>query len=135
MKRADGLPSRASVTNCVFVDNADAAAALTDDDIYTADDSQIGYCYSSLGGGRITDGVNDCIVNPGENPFRADDHTAYAVRKDCGAGVRLKLGWMTADSLDLGGKPRLAKNEDGEVVDDFGCYQFWRKPGLVLFVW
>ena len=135
MKRADGLPSRASVTNCVFVDNADAAAALTDDDIYTADDSQIGYCYSALGGGRITDGVNDCIVKPGENPFRADDHTTYAVRKGCGSGVGLKLGWMTPESLDLGGKPRLAKNEDGEVVVDFGCYQFWRKPGLLLFVW
>ena len=70
-------------------------------------------------------------VKPGENPFRADDHTAYAVRKDCGSGVGLKLGWMTPDSLDLGGKPRLAK--DGTV--DFGCYQFWRKPGLLLFVW
>ena len=41
----------------------------------------------------------------------------------------MKLAWMTEDSLDLGGKPRLT---DGSV--DFGCYQHWFKPGFMLFI-
>ena len=84
--------------------------------------------------GPMADGVNDCLVKAGWNPFRADDRTEYAVRKDCGSGASLLLGWMTPDSLDCGGKPRTTKNADGEVVADLGCYQFWRKPGLLLFV-
>ena len=122
-----------TLTNCVFYGNADGTAATTYDDIYISDATKLGHCFAKTGG-ILVDKENDNIVSDA-NPFRADDHTTYAVRKGCGSGVGLKLGWMTPDSLDLGGKPRLAKNEDGEVVVDFGCYQFWRKPGLLLFVW
>ena len=117
-----------TVTNCVFYDNLDEQKDSTTFDTCLLAAENMGYNFAKAGG-TIATGNGNVISDA--NPFRADDHTAYAVRKDCGSAAGLKLDWMTPDSLDLGGKPRLAK--DGTV--DFGCYQFWRKPGLLLFVW
>ena len=124
-----GSSYNSSVTNCVFYGNTDANAGTSTDDLYLSNNAKlnIGHCFAKSGG-QLTDNVNGCIVKD-ENPFRSDDHTDLAMKKDYGAGVGLPLGWMVG-ARDLGGKPRLAK--DGTV--DFGCYQFWRKPGLLLFV-
>ena len=119
---------------CAFLSASAATASAVNNDLFGPAAAAIGYCYTSNEGGPMADGVNDCNVKAGENPFRADDRTEYAVRKDCGSGASLLLGWMTPDSLDCGGKPRTTENADGEVVADLGCYQFWRKPGLLLFV-
>ena len=123
-----GTGTNAVVRNCVFYDNKDLTKK---GDISCANADQLNAfsnCFETTGG-PLTDGVNGCIVKD-ENPFRADDHTNLAVKKDCGSAAGLPLDWMTDDSLDLGDKPRLAA--DGTV--DFGCYQLWFKPGFLLFV-
>ena len=117
-----------AVTNCVFYGNSDASSGVATDNLKVVDAAQVLYTFAPTGG-PLTDGVNGNIVRD-ENPFRSDDHTDYALRKDCGSAAGLPLDWMADDSLDLGGKPRLAK--DGTV--DMGCYQRWFKPGLLLFV-
>ena len=80
----------------------------------------------------LADGVNNCLVKD-QDPFCADDRTTYAVAKGCGRGAAEVLGWMEG-ALDLGCKPRTAETDAGEVVADMGCYQFWRRPGMLLFL-
>ena len=115
------------IVNCVFHGNVDAAAGRETDNFSITDVTTVS---STLApdDGVLTDGVNDCIVTD-DDFLQSDDHTAYALKSPW-RGKSVLLDWMTPDSLDCGGKPRLAK--DGSV--DMGCYQFWRKPGLLLFV-
>ena len=117
----------ASVSNCVFFGNA----ATSDPDLHVtgATVDNLAYTFAPTDAPLRDDAAYHNILSD-ENPFRSDDHTDLAVKKDCGAGVGLPLDWMVG-ARDLGGKPRLAADDSV----DFGCYQFWRKPGLLLFVW
>ena len=128
------------ITNCVFYGNSDNTSGTNSDTIrFTGNNvaamkvsasAVAAYCYAPTTSLLDPEEGHHNILSD-EDPFRSDDHTDLAVKKDCGSGVGLNtLDWMTLDSLDLGGKPRLAK--DGTV--DFGCYQRWFKPGLLLFV-
>ena len=121
------------ITNCVFYGNWHDKTSDEGRTVklpQTVDYDVIAYCYlpdTPSSHFRADPAWHNIISN--DDPFRSDDHTDLAVKKDCGAGVGFPLGWMVG-ARDLGGKPRLAADDSV----DFGCYQFWRKPGLLLFV-
>ena len=115
------------IVNCVFHGNTDDISGRDSDNLAVADVTKVDHTFAP-DDGVLTDGVNGCIVSDG-NPFRSDGHCDLALRGSSGAGAGLVLDWMTASSTDLGGKPRTT----GGAVD-FGCYQLWFKPGLLMFV-
>ena len=45
-------------------------------------------------------------------------------------GAGIKLDWMTKDSKDLAGNPRLR----GDNIVDLGCYEYFQKSGLYLIL-
>ena len=121
------IGAAAGVTNCVFYGDVDSSEGETAD-LALAAPSVAAYCYAGTASPLVAEGAHN--IKADTNPYRVDDHCDLAVRSGCGAAAGLRLNWMTPDSLDLGGKPRLAA--DGSV--DMGCYQRWFKPGLLLFV-
>lgn len=71
------------------------------------------------------------VFTPGDYTLakKVDDGQGGRKPNTClGAGV--KLDWMTKDSKDLAGRPRL---RDDNLVD-LGCYEFFQKLGLMLLL-
>ena len=103
-----------AVTNCLFSGNAKGS---TPNDYYldTSCEIDLDHCFMSADG-------DPKFVNAA-----VGDYTLC--RTSPCANIGVPLDWMTG-ATDLRGKPRLSK--DGEV--DLGCYQFWCRPGLLLFV-
>lgn len=123
------------VRNCVFSGNRDTQTShkTWNLDFSVAPVTPVSFCFERKDTDNyLADGVNNCLVKD-QDPFCADDRTTYAVAKGCGRGAAEVLGWMEG-ALDLGCKPRTTKTDDGEVVADMGCYQFWRRPGMFLFL-
>ena len=104
-------------TNCVFWNNADKSGKVNH--------------YST----NVT--MENCASTLTESPFVDAANGDYTLAKRVG-GVKnpclesgVKLDWMTADSLDLAGHPRLRGND----LVDLGCYEFFAKPGLKVIVY
>ena len=115
-----------SVTNCAFWNNTDksgklwAATAATAPTIaYTAADATL---------------TGDGCVPLTASPFTDAANGDYTLPKKVGGapnpclGAGVKLDWMTKDSKDLAGNPRLR----GDDIVDLGCYEFFQKSGVYL---
>ena len=79
---------------------------------------------------HIVDGVNGNKVGNYDPKFTDAANGDYTLQKgspcrDAGAF----LAWMTDGSLDLGGNARVFGN-----APDMGCYEWWQKSGLSVFV-
>ena len=103
-------------TNCVFWNNADKSGKVNH--------------YST----NVT--MENCASTLTESPFVDAANGDYTLAKRVG-GVKnpclesgVKLDWMTADSLDLAGHPRLRGND----LVDLGCYEFFAKAGLAIII-
>lgn len=70
------------------------------------------------------------------SPFVDAENGDYSLAKKVAGepnpclGTGVKLDWMTADTLDLAGHPRLR----GDDIVDLGCYEYFSKSGLMLLV-
>lgn len=72
---------------------------------------------------------DDDVFTPGD--YTLAEKVGGEANPCLGAGV--KLGWMTADSKDLAGNPRVREND----LVDLGCYAYFNgaaKHGLLIFV-
>lgn len=142
--------------NCTFVNNIGLAASVNHASIYNDRTPVIRNCifWNNLDkeGGtlRATSSHNSSTVNCAADlalggtksafltasPFVDAENGDYSLAKKVagepnpclGAGV--KLDWMTADTLDLAGHPRLR----GDDIVDLGCYEYFSKSGLMLLV-
>ena len=79
---------------------------------------------------HIVDGVNGNKVGNYDPKFTDATNGDYTLQKgspcrDAGA----LLAWMTDGSLDLGGNARVFGS-----APDMGCYEWWQKSGLSIFV-
>lgn len=105
-------------TNCVFWNNADKDGKVNK--------------YST----NVT--MENCASTLSDSPFVDAENGDYMLAKKVGGeanpcvGTGSKLDWMSAESLDLAGNPRL---RDGDVVD-LGCYALYRasKLGFMMFL-
>lgn len=120
----------ATVRNCVFWNNT------------RSDGKKLALSVS--GTKTFSNLAYDCTTAPaGEghvpltaSPFKDAANGDYTLAKKVngeknpclGAGV--KLDWMTKDSLDLAGNPRLR----GDDIVDLGCYEYFQKSGLYLIL-
>ena len=134
-----------AATNCVFWDNQKKDGTLRS--VYVR--SGTGTLSHSVYDGMRSSGkptMSECqtidacpFVQDGSwdgDVFTPGDYTlakkvAEADNPCVGKGV--KLGWMTADSKDLAGNPRVREND----LVDLGCYAYFNgapKHGLLIFV-
>ena len=103
-------------TNCVFWNNADKDGKVNK--------------YST----NVT--MANCASTLSASPFKDAANGDYTLAKKVNGeknpclGTGVKLDWMTKDSLDLAGNPRLR----GDNIVDLGCYEFFQKPGAYLFI-
>ena len=133
--------------NCVFWDNRKKDGTLRS--VFLRDSTGT-LSYSVFDGMRKSNAptTNDCqvitacpfvqdgswegdVFTPGDYTLakKVDDGQGGRVANPClGAGV--KLDWMTKDSKDLAGHPRLR----GDNLVDLGCYEFFQKLGLMLLL-
>lgn len=133
-----------SAANCVFVNNLDSAGThyatyvyagtLTVD--YSAHDLTSGNS-KSADYNRMTASEHDLALSA--SPFVDAENGDYALAEKVGGeanpclGAGVKLDWMTADSKDLAGNPRVR----GSDIVDLGCYAYFNgaaKHGLLIFV-
>ena len=79
---------------------------------------------------NLSDGANGNKVGNYDPKFTDATNGDYTLQKgspcrDAGA----LLAWMTDGSLDIGGNARIFGN-----APDMGCYEWWQKSGLSIFV-
>lgn len=120
-----------TVVNCVFWNNTDksgthwaATAATTPTITHTAADVEL------TGEGNFK--ISASPFNDAENGDYTLAEKIGGVANPC-VGEGVKLGWMTADSKDLAGNPRVREND----LVDLGCYAYFNgaaKHGLLIFV-
>ena len=130
-----------SAANCIFMNNLDSegthyatwvrAGTLTID--YSAHDLTSENS-KSADYKRMTAAEHNVPLTA--SPFKDAANGDYTLPKKVdgepnpclGAGV--KLDWMTKDSKDLAGNPRLR----GDDIVDLGCYEYFQKSGLYLIL-
>ena len=130
------LPSSANaknyVKNCVFWGNLDKSGTSRVTSTSKAGNAVFENCVADVSG--LT-GVTQ--LSP--SPFVGSGNYTLAKKVSDGQGGRMtnpclgagkKLDWMTKDSKDLAGNPRLR----GDDIVDLGCYELYVTPGLTLFV-
>lgn len=122
-----------TVSNCIFWDNQNSAGTLL-------------AVYCSVATKTISHVASDSGALTGEgnfklsaSPFKDAENGDYALAEKVGGeanpclGTGLKLDWMTADSKDLAGNPRVREND----FVDLGCYAYFTatpKRGLRIIV-
>ena len=134
-----------TANNCVFWDNWRTVGTPQLRSVYLRNGGSGTLSYSAFDGMRSS-GVPTIIestvitacpfVQDGSwdgDVFTPGDYTlakkAGGVANPC-LGTGVKLDWMTADTKDLAGHPRL---RDGDIVD-LGCYEHFVKSGLIIVV-
>ena len=118
------------VKNCIFWNNRDQAGSGALRVTSSTGNTVFENCVADVSG--LTG-----VTKISASPFKDTENGDYTLPKKVdgapnpclGAGV--KLDWMTADSLDLAGNPRLRGND---LVVDLGCYEFFQKAGLCLVI-
>ena len=122
-----------AVKNCIFWDNLykDKLAAVT----RSGGDIAVANCATDVAisesGITVTDPVSLTA-----SPFKDAANGDYTLPKKVGGapnpclGAGIKLDWMTKDSKDLAGNPRLR----GDDIVDLGCYEYFQKSGLYLIL-
>lgn len=119
------MGSAPAVKNCIFWDNKDKDGGV----------SRVSSQSSGISTSAADIEFSGCTLLTA-SPFVDAENGDYSLAKKVagepnpclGAGV--KLDWMTADTLDLAGHPRLRGND----LVDLGCYEFFQKSGLLLVV-
>ena len=118
------------VKNCIFWNNRDQAGEGALRVTSSTANTVFENCVADVSG--LT-GVSQISASPFKDAASGD----YALAKNVGGasnpclGAGVKLDWMTADSLDLAGNPRLREKD----LVDLGCYEYFRRmPGFSIFV-
>ena len=124
-----------AVKNCVFWDNQDTKGRLVS--VRKSGGNKIPVVNSASDAEFKTDScVPENCITLTASPFKDAANGDYTLPKKVGgadnpcleAGV--KLDWMTKDSKDLAGHPRLR----GDDIVDLGCYEYFQKSGLYLIL-
>lgn len=103
-----------TLSNCIFWNNKDKAGNSRDLNCASGSLSVKNCAASAL----LAEGNGNIALSA--SPFAAAGVYTLAGGDNPCLGAGVKLDWMTADSLDLAGNPRLRGND----IVDLGCYEF-----------